>query len=103
MHSTIMLLSTPDPSPWLTFVERVGLPVALAAALLYWFATRLEKRLEEQTAADREQTKALVEVGAALRSLKEEVAEVREDIGEVRETTGKHIVPPEFRGKKRDT
>lgn len=100
-----MLALLADPTAaaatgWLPFIEKVGIPVALAAAVLWWCLTRLDQRLKEQTAADLERTKALTELVGEVRAVKHEVQELREDVERVREVTGRHHIPPELRAKK---
>lgn len=97
---TLFLLAA-DPaaaSAWLPFVERVGIPVAMAGALLWWALTRLEKRLEEFPTAMRENTKATVEFTAEIRALREQLGEVARDVDALRENTGQHRLQAGQRG-----
>jgi hypothetical protein len=111
----LLLAAAADGSPWWwSAIRDVAIPVLGAGAIIYWFATRLEKKLDEILAALRDNTKATVdytaasrEHTAALQALKGQVAEVERDVeglaGSLRENTGKHIVPMELRaGGKKD-
>jgi hypothetical protein len=121
MHPLLLVATDGLPS-WATallaITKDVGIPVAGAAAIIYWFATRLERLLNEILAALRDNTKATVDFTASQRehtasilALKGQVAEVERDVeglaGTLRaEVTGPHRVPPELRmagGKKEGT
>jgi hypothetical protein len=107
-----LFLAAADGSPWWwAAIRDVAIPVLGAGAIIYWFATRLEKKLDEILAALRDNTKATVDYTAASRehtsalvALKGQVAEVERDVERVevtlRENTGKHIVPLELRKKE---
>lgn len=111
----LFLTATDGLPSWATALlavtKDVGIPVAGAAAIIYWFATRLERLLNEILGALKDNTKATVDFTAsqrehtgALQALKGQVAEVERDVERVevqlRENTGKHIVPLELRKKE---
>jgi hypothetical protein len=111
----LFLAATDGLPSWATALlavtKDVGIPVAGAAAIIYWFATRLERLLNEILSALKDNTKATVEFTAsqrehtvALQALKGQVAEVERDVEALTrgENTGPHRVPLELRagGKK---
>ena len=67
----------------------------MAAAILWWALTRLERKLDEFPTAMRENTKATSDFTSALRELKGEVSEVARDVEALRDNTGQHRIRKE--------
>lgn len=105
MLTLLLFVDPAAASAWLPFVEKIGLPVFIAGTMLVWFALRLEKKLDAQTAADLKNAEEVAGFRAELKEFRKELEDVAEDVEDIqRDVTGKHIVPPELRaasgGKK---
>lgn len=73
---------------WLPFIRDVGIPVAMAAAILWWALTRLERRLDRVEGAFVENTKATNACATEVKELRSSVKELGSQMTELRDVSG---------------